>query len=372
MEGCWVWIIIFVIVMMLVSYGLAGTMIIIAVLGLIVLLILGIGGYFSFKNTQAKEREALSIQHEEKRLRDQREFEEEQKRILQFREKERMLKQKRLDDEKQLLSLLEQCGGSFAIGQITSYLQSKSLSWEQRTNYLEFYLLQLLANKVNEEHIEVLQRKRKQGVFTDDYGRTISDKWNNDLVYYIKKVFLDELFGQCDRINGYPIKETSVFQNRVLGEDDENIKYWSGFINNTLDINPDEVENSYDPNITGHDYEQYVAELIELAGWAVLVTKGSGDHGADIIATNENRRIAVQCKKYNNPVGNKSVQEVFSAASFYDCAFGCVVSNTDFTTAARQAAAKLDVPLLHHEDVTDYFTTLRNQFEANEPDYDNT
>lgn len=43
------------------------------------------------------------------------------------------------------------------------------------------------------------------------------------------------------------------------------------------------------------------------------------------------------------------MQEVYSAKDIYDCELAAVVTNNTFTPAAREAAEKLGVFLLHHE-----------------------
>ena len=110
--------------------------------------------------------------------------------------------------------------------------------------------------------------------------------------------------------------------------------------------------------MSGHEYEFYVAEQFENQGFNAQVTKGSGDHGVDVLVEYDNAKIAVQCKHYNSPVGNKAVQEVYSAKDIYDCELAAVVTNNTFTPAAREAAEKLGVFLLHHEDIPSLCSVL--------------
>ena len=50
--------------------------------------------------------------------------------------------------------------------------------------------------------------------------------------------------------------------------------------------------------------------------------------------------VVLQCKLYARPVGNKAVQEVAAARTFYDAGFAAVVSNADYTEAARRLARR--------------------------------
>lgn len=76
------------------------------------------------------------------------------------------------------------------------------------------------------------------------------------------------------------------------------------------------------------------------------VTKGSGDQGVDVVAKKKDKTIAIQCKKYSQPVGNKAVQEVIAGKDYYGADFAVVVSNASFTPSARKLASKCNVILL--------------------------
>lgn len=96
----------------------------------------------------------------------------------------------------------------------------------------------------------------------------------------------------------------------------------------------------------GHDFEYYCAGLLEKHGFCeVEVTRGSGDYGVDILAQKEGVTYAVQCKRYNGPVGVKAVQEAYAGRDYYDRMVGCVLTNQYFTKAAVEAAQKLKILL---------------------------
>ena len=96
----------------------------------------------------------------------------------------------------------------------------------------------------------------------------------------------------------------------------------------------------------GLDFEYYCAELLRNRGFIeVEVTKSSGDYGIDILAEKEGVTYAIQCKRYNAPVGVKAVQEAYAGRDFYDRMVGCVLTNQYFTQPAVDAAQKLKVLL---------------------------
>ena len=106
-----------------------------------------------------------------------------------------------------------------------------------------------------------------------------------------------------------------------------------------------EIEN--DEEETPLQYEKRIANKLQTLGFDARTTKVSGDQGADILATKNNVSFAIQCKKYSKPVGNKAVQEVNAGRMFYGQDYGVVVSNADFTQAARRAANACGIILLN-------------------------
>ena len=78
----------------------------------------------------------------------------------------------------------------------------------------------------------------------------------------------------------------------------------------------------------GHDFEYYCADLLKANGFTeAVVTKGSGDFGADILAEKDGITYAVQCKCYDKPIGVKAVQEVYAGRDYYGKMVGVVRTN---------------------------------------------
>jgi len=98
--------------------------------------------------------------------------------------------------------------------------------------------------------------------------------------------------------------------------------------------------------MSGTDFEKYVADIFRRSGWDVSGTRATGDYGVDLIAKKDDRRVAVQCKRYGQPIGISAVQEVVSGAPHYQCNASMVVSNQDFTPAATALASTHNCELL--------------------------
>jgi restriction system protein len=88
----------------------------------------------------------------------------------------------------------------------------------------------------------------------------------------------------------------------------------------------------------GVEFESYVAARLGRAGWHVDFTPLVGDYGVDLIAEKNGHSVAVQCKRYGKPVGVAAVQQVVSGARHHGCTRSIVVSNQEFTAAAKQLA----------------------------------
>lgn len=96
----------------------------------------------------------------------------------------------------------------------------------------------------------------------------------------------------------------------------------------------------------GHDFERFCAMLLEQRGFLeVEVTKGSGDYGVDVLAEKDGVTYAIQCKRYEDAVGVKAVQEAYAGRDYYDRMVGVVMTNQYFTQPAVEAAKKLKILL---------------------------
>lgn len=207
-----------------------------------------------------------------------------------------------------------------------------TIAEEAESEYLQDKSRELFMALV-EKHRDTLIRKRAQSSFTDEYGRIQDSGWTQHAEYFISNVALPTI-----QEKGLPIRFSKGECLDLLNDEI------------TADIAADQkIPLALAEVVTGVDYEIFVAEILRSAGWSVHMTPASGDHGADIIATRDLVRIAIQCKLYSSPVGNGSVQEVYSAKDFYGCDAGIVVSNADYTKAARKAATNLNVDLVHHD-----------------------
>jgi len=202
--------------------------------------------------------------------------------------------------------------------------------------YFPHYRQKIL--EVVDRHADALVRKYKHLIVEDDYGTLIFEPWFKEAEYFIDRVLRYELgydlFGLPDELL------LQMVTHRVIA----------------LRCAPDQANTvaTFDPDMSGHDYEHFCADLLSVAGWKTRVTKSSGDQGVDIEATKDGVRAVFQCKKYSAPVGNSAVQEVLAGKTFYRADVAVVVSNASFTPAAKQLALSAQVRLVHHDELSNF------------------
>ena len=81
------------------------------------------------------------------------------------------------------------------------------------------------------------------------------------------------------------------------------------------------------------------------------LTPSTGDYGADLILIQDERRTAVQAKRYVGSVGVSAVQEALSGQAYYQCDTAWVVTTGTFTTNALELAKKSGVKLIGRSDI---------------------
>jgi restriction system protein len=120
-------------------------------------------------------------------------------------------------------------------------------------------------------------------------------------------------------------------------------------------------------SMSGAQFEVFVAEVFRAMGHRAQVMGGSGDQGVDVIvATPDGRKIAVQCKNYAKPVGNKPVQEVYAGAKHHGCSQGWVVAPAGFTRGAFELAASVNVSLFDERGIRAWIGQVEQAARARE------
>src|SRR5215217_3958522 len=123
--------------------------------------------------------------------------------------------------------------------------------------------------------------------------------------------------------------------------------------------------------MSGAQFEGFVAEILRGLGYRVTLLGGSGDQGVDVIATRDSEKLAIQCKNYAKPVGNKPVQEVYAGARHHRCTAALVVAPEGFTKGAVELARSVGVSLRDAQDLRGWIRQIDAKGRANNARGDN-
>jgi restriction system protein len=188
---------------------------------------------------------------------------------------------------------------------------------------------QVKIEKLLKQHLDTLVRRRAATRRVDHYGVVDETPWQRELDYFVAHVVIPT-FSQGERYV-YDRKITQLIGDRVAQA--EAAASWD-----VRDLSPE-------------DFETWCAKELERSGWTTRLTARGADQGADVLATWDHFVVALQCKFYSSPVGNKAVQEAYASARHYGAEHAAVVTNAGFTKSARELAASTGVLLLAHTEL---------------------
>lgn len=237
---------------------------------------------------------------------------------------------------------LEAVGLALAVVALAIFLRRRA----GRKSELDCGLAERCADRLLERHRSELISYYRQSIRPHPFGGEDASLWRRHIESFLDAQVVPAL------------SAASVRLTRELGA--HLADYVDGWIRSES-ARAGTIQSIDPAKLTGLEYEQYCALILADGGWIVRQTPVTGDHGADIIAEKDGRRLAVQCKLYAQPVGNKAVQEVHSARSLYHCDYACVVASSDFTKQAQREAHAHGIQLLHHTRLASFAVGLSKQ-----------
>jgi len=109
----------------------------------------------------------------------------------------------------------------------------------------------------------------------------------------------------------------------------------------------EEMDPATIDHMSGLDFEHYVCGTLKRQGFHAHVTPGSGDHGADVIASMGAEKYAVQVKKTSSQaISRSAVSDAVGAMKVYGCNRAMVVTNGSFSEGAIKVARANDCVLV--------------------------
>jgi|GEM_PF-6910753 len=118
--------------------------------------------------------------------------------------------------------------------------------------------------------------------------------------------------------------------------------------------------NNFDiETLTPEDFERLIVLLLSKQGYETKHIPLGDDIGIDILAKKNGESIAVQVKKYDSRKINLAmVYHTFGAAAYYDCTRAIIITLSDITANAENAARKLNVEIIGKEALIGQIETL--------------
>jgi restriction system protein len=195
------------------------------------------------------------------------------------------------------------------------------------------------------DHLETLARRRIVLARRDHYGVIDEAAWAKEMRHFAEKVarpaLSDAHLVALSRSGDVSLAIRAMIEPAILAR--------ASII---------EADLAFSDGMSSEQFEDWCAKRLTKLGWKTSMTAASGDQGADVLAEKGSWRLILQCKLYSNPVGNKAVQEAYTAQRHYRAKASAVVTNADFTRSARTLAATTGVLLLHHGDLDRLDTLL--------------
>jgi restriction system protein len=201
-----------------------------------------------------------------------------------------------------------------------------------------------------DQHRTTLARKHRQLLQPDEYGVTNTARWDKEFDRFVQTVLFPALNAGERRVFEEKAGRYRKFTRDQIAE--AAAKFAAEQARQVRASN-------FRTDLTPLDFEHWCADTLRGRGWNARPTPASGDQGADVIAERFDHRVVIQCKLYSKPVGNKAVQEVHSAKTYYGATSAVVVSNAGFTPSARALAASTGVLLLDQMELAELNTRVR-------------
>ena len=100
----------------------------------------------------------------------------------------------------------------------------------------------------------------------------------------------------------------------------------------------------------GHKFEELISELLKRMGFSVERKSLTGDNGVDIIAYSKHPitggKYIIQCKNWNQPVGEPVIRDFFGTILNEHAVKGILMTSSNFSTKAREFAEGKNIELI--------------------------
>jgi restriction system protein len=112
-------------------------------------------------------------------------------------------------------------------------------------------------------------------------------------------------------------------------------------------------------NMTGIQFEHYVAKLLTHQGYKAQVTVASRDFGIDVIAQKQAVKYAIQVKRQVKNISRRAVSDAVAGKFHYNCTSAMVVTNVFFTSGAQELAKSTGCRLVDRDELAKWILAFQ-------------
>lgn len=116
-------------------------------------------------------------------------------------------------------------------------------------------------------------------------------------------------------------------------------------------------------SLSGIDFERLIFLYFKDKGFNPETTPRTGDHGVDLVIKDpkDGLKIAVQCKRWKQNIGNGDIIKLDGGKRFYRCPGALFITTSNYTDKAKEFAEKCNVDLWNGLHVKDKIDSWRKE-----------
>lgn len=114
-------------------------------------------------------------------------------------------------------------------------------------------------------------------------------------------------------------------------------------------------------SLRGVEFEESLAQLYSNLGYAVEITKGSGDEGVDLFLQKDEKVIVVQCKGHEKPIGVGAIRDLYGAMIHFEANSAVLACPSGFTIGVERFATDKPIQLISATDLVKMVESVGNR-----------
>ena len=117
----------------------------------------------------------------------------------------------------------------------------------------------------------------------------------------------------------------------------------------------------YWKSLRGRKFEKALARLYSDIGYTVRKTKGSGDEGVDLILWKDEKKMVVQCKGHEKPIGVSAIRDLYGAMMHFGADSAVLACPAGFTRGVGKFATDKPIQLVSATDLIKMVESVGNR-----------